>query len=86
MPTISQFYGITIRMYFNDHPPPHFHAIYGDAQATIDINTGMIIEGDLPARALALVREWALLRRQVLNDNWSRCRAQQPIAQIDPLP
>ncbi len=37
MPTISMFYGMLIQMYWDDHAPPHFHAIYGDHQATIDI-------------------------------------------------
>lgn len=48
MPTISEFYGILIRMFFNDHPPPHFHARYGEFEAKIDINTLQIIEGELP--------------------------------------
>jgi hypothetical protein len=51
MPTISQFYGILIRMFFNDHPPPHFHAICGDYQATIDIHGLRVLDGNLPRRA-----------------------------------
>jgi hypothetical protein len=58
MPTISRFYGILIRMFFNDHGPPHFHARYGEFEATIDIGTLAIIEGQLPRRALNLVQEW----------------------------
>ncbi len=49
MPAISVFYGILIRMFFNDHPPPHFHARYGEFEATIDIATLDIMEGQLPA-------------------------------------
>jgi len=51
MPTISNFYGILIRMFFNDHPPPHFHARYGEFEATIEIETLAPLEGHLP-RAL----------------------------------
>lgn len=56
MPAISTFYGILIRMFFHDHPPPHFHARYGEFEATIDIATLDILEGSLPNRALNLVR------------------------------
>ena len=52
---ISAFYGILIRMFFNDHPPPHFHARYGEFEATIEIATLTILEGTLPSRALKLV-------------------------------
>jgi hypothetical protein len=54
MPTISAFYGILIRMFFNDHAPPHFHARYGEFEATIDIDTLEVLEGKLPPRALSL--------------------------------
>jgi uncharacterized protein DUF4160 len=63
MPTISAFYGILIRMFFNDHAPPHFHARYGEFEATIDIGSLEVIEGELPSRALPLVREWAMIER-----------------------
>ena len=59
MPQISQFYGIVIAMFFNDHVPPHFHAYYGGDEATINIETGEIIDGKLPRRALRMVRTWA---------------------------
>jgi len=58
MPAIGRLYGILIRMFFNDHAPPHFHARYGEFEATIDIGTLAIIEGQLPRRALNLVQEW----------------------------
>ena len=61
MPTISTFYGILIRMFFNDHPPPHFHARYGEFEATIDIGTLAIMEGQLPGRALNLVHELGMI-------------------------
>jgi hypothetical protein len=74
MPTVSWFYGIAIRMFYNDHPPPHFHAFYGDEAAVISIETGEVVEGALPPAARRLVREWALLHRQELRENWRRVR------------
>ncbi|WP_022721700.1 DUF4160 domain-containing protein [Rhodopseudomonas sp. B29] len=86
MPTIAWFYGIAIRMYVRDHPPPHFHAIYRESEAFVSIESGEVIEGRLPAAAARLVKEWALARRQQLRDNWSLARAgEQPerIAGLD---
>jgi len=57
MPELSRFYGIIIKMYFGDHFPPHFHALYGDMEAIINIDTLAIIEGNLSPRALGLVTE-----------------------------
>ena len=71
VPTICAFYGILIRMYFADHAPPHFHAIYGNAEALIDLRTLEIIEGELPRRALAFVLEWASQHRGELQENWN---------------
>lgn len=58
MPTISQFYGIIIRMFFEEHAPPHFHAQYGEHKAAINILTLELEDGKLPRRALNLVLEW----------------------------
>jgi len=66
MPTISTFYGILIQMFFKDHAPPHFHAVYAKHEALIDIRSLDIIEGEIPRRALALVLEWAQLHRAEL--------------------
>lgn len=85
MPTISTFYGIIIRMFFNDHPPPHFHALYGEFQVTIDIDGLRILEGELPRRALELVREWARLHKAELLADWERCRDKQHPHKIEPL-
>ena len=73
-------------MFFNDHPPPHFHARYGEFEATIDIATLGVIEGRLPARALDLAREWAMMHKEELLENWRLCRDKAPPAHIDPLP
>ncbi|GAB4353069.1 MAG: hypothetical protein Fur0042_21760 [Cyanophyceae cyanobacterium] len=61
MPEISRFYGISIKIFFGDHLPPHLHAIYGEYNALFGIETLSIIEGDLPNRAEKLVLEWTAL-------------------------
>lgn len=86
MPRISLFFGILISMYWREHGPPHFHARYGDYEATVDIRTLEVIEGALPNRALALVLEWASLHRGELMENWIRCErldTPEPIAPLE---
>lgn len=85
MPTISAFYGILIKMFFNDHAPPHFHAEYAEFKATVDIKTLQVLEGQLPPRALNLVLDWAELHRGELLDDWNLCRAKEPPKPIAPL-
>lgn len=85
MPTISVFFGILIRMYFNDHAPPHFHALYGEHEAVLSIDTLVVLDGFLPARALGLVREWAQLHQDELSADWELCRSKNPPASIAPL-
>jgi hypothetical protein len=85
MPTICSFYGILIRMFFNDHAPPHFHARYGEFEATIDIDTLCVIEGELPRRALALVGEWGMIHKAELTENWRLCREKAQPGKIEPL-
>lgn len=75
MPTIAWFYGIAIRMYVREHPPAHFHAIYGEHEANVSIDSGEVIEGALPNAAARLVKEWALLHQVELRNNWRRARA-----------
>ena len=69
MPTISWFYGIAIRMYFVDHPPPHFQAVYGEHEANVSIATGEVIAGDLPGTAARLVKQWTLAHQAELQAN-----------------
>ncbi len=71
MPEISRFYGITIKIFFGDHPPAHFHAIYGEYNALISIEAITVIEGDLPNRAEKLVLEWAELHQAELLKMWN---------------
>lgn len=75
MPTISWFYGIAIRMYVRDHPPPHFQAVYAEHEANVSIDTGEVIEGSLPKAAARLVKEWTLARQPQLRENWRLARA-----------
>ncbi len=71
MPEIARFYGIVIKVFFGDHPPPHFHAIYGEYNALVNIESLEIIEGDLPSRAQKLVQEWATLYQPDLLQMWN---------------
>jgi hypothetical protein len=85
MPEISRFFGIIIRMYANDHYPQHFHAVYGEFEALINIETLAIYRGELPRRALALVLEWAALHRDELRQDWDLARKGQSLQPIAPL-
>ncbi len=85
MPRITEFYGIAIYMYYRDHAPPHFHAIYGEFEAEIEIATAEILVGDLPRRATSLVTDWAELHRDELQENWDLARRAQPMNPIPPL-
>ena len=85
MPTISFFYGIAIRMYFRDHAPPHFHAVYGEHEAFVAIETGEIVFGYLPKTAARLVSEWALARRAQLRNNWTRAQQSLPLERLPGL-
>ena len=86
MPTISRFYGILIQMYFADHAPAHFHALYAEFEALIAIQTFEVIGGELPGRAMALVLEWAQQHRTELLQDWELCVQNQMPAKIRPLP
>ena len=85
MPEVSRFFGIVIRMYFDDHDPPHFHAMYAGKEAQVGIDPIVILEGKLPNRAASMVVEWAALHQRALMQNWWRLRNDQPIEKIQPL-
>ncbi|MBU4486638.1 MAG: DUF4160 domain-containing protein [Candidatus Delongbacteria bacterium] len=70
MPVIARFYGILIKMYFNEHGIPHFHAIYNEFNGVFEINHLEMMEGDLPLKARSLVKEWALLYKNELQQMW----------------
>ena len=81
MPEITRFYGIIIKMFFNAHNPPHFHAVYGEYNGTFDLNTLEMTEGDLPAKAKDLIKEWAA---QYKNELLKMCNTQN-ITKLPPL-
>ncbi len=83
MPVLSRFYGIIIRMYptQSEHNPPHVHAIYGDDVAAINIRTGKIMDGSLPAKALSMVNEWIQENKDDLIKMWET----QEYIKLDPL-
>jgi hypothetical protein len=85
MPTISAFYGILIQIFWRDHGPPHFHALYGEHEALIDIRTLEVMQGSLPRRALTLVMEWASEHQAELSEDWDLCRRMQTPKKIEPL-
>ena len=85
MPEVSRFYGIVIQIYYGDHPPPHFHALYAGAVAKIAIDTLQIIDGSLPKRALGLVLDWAAVHQAELRDAFDRAAALQAPGKIAPL-
>ena len=85
MPEISRFFGMVIKMYFDEHPPPHFHAEYGEHKAVIDIQSVSLIAGDMPPRALGLVVEWASQYQEQLLDLWNRAADRQALYRIPPL-
>lgn len=84
MPTISQFYGIIISMFFNEHNPPHFHVQYGEYGATINIKNGSV-KGELPRRALVLVYDWLDLHKEELLENWELLQSGGDYKKIQPL-
>jgi hypothetical protein len=73
-------------MYFGDHRPAHFHALYAEFEALIDVQTLEVIRGELPYRALALVLEWAQAHRDELLEDWDLCTRNQTPKKIRPLP
>jgi hypothetical protein len=85
LPTISIFFGIVIRMYYREHAPPHFHAVYGDQYAAIDIGTLAVLEGRMTRRALNLVLDWAEIHRAELLENWRLAEERQALKEIRPL-
>jgi hypothetical protein len=82
MPTISTFFGVAIRMFFSDHPPPHFHVAYQRYRAVLAIESGAIICGALPPAVHRLVREWAGRHRTELLDNWRCAREKRALQRI----
>ncbi len=85
VPEVSRFFGIVIGLFYSEHGRPHFHAVYGENDASIDIETGDLIAGELPKRALELVAEWHAAHRDELKENWHLARQRRPLRKIAPL-
>lgn len=77
MPIIARFYGILIKMYFKEHGVPHFHAIYGECNGVFNVQTLEMIEGDMPARAVKMVKVWAKKYNRDLMDMWKTQKYRQ---------
>ena len=86
MPEISRFYGIVIKMFFDDHAPPHFHAQYGSDEVIININALAVIAGKIPPRGMGLVMEWAMIHQAELQADWEKAKKLQQPDKISPLP
>jgi hypothetical protein len=84
MPEISRFLGIVIGIFYSEHGVAHFHAVYGEHEISVEVESGKI-HGQFPARALRLVLEWASLHREELMENWQLARQGRPLRNITPL-
>jgi Domain of unknown function (DUF4160) len=85
VPTISQFFGILIRMYYEDHEPAHFHAEHQGQHGKFDFDGGLIVGNIRSRTALRLIKEWALLHQAELNANWEHMKAGEALEHIAPL-
>ncbi len=85
MPTVSSFYGIFIKMLFDDHNPPHFHAEYGEYELMVTISPIKIIKGDAPKRVKSMILEWTALHQEELLQDWELCASLQTPFSIEPL-
>lgn len=85
MPELSRFFGIVIRMFYDDHLPAHFHVEYNEYKAKVDIYDLKVIDGKLPSRALGLVVEWASLHQKELEEQWDRAVRKEKLIKIAPL-
>ena len=85
MPEISRFLGIVIAIYYKEHPPPHFHAKYGNETGVFSIADLRLIQGHLPKRVISLVLEWAFEHRDELMEDWELAVAKKPLRKIPPL-
>jgi hypothetical protein len=85
MPEISRFYGIAIRMFYQDHAPPHFHAVYGDQELVVGITPVIILEGTASNRVKSMVIEGAAIHQNEFAENWQRCQTGQAPDKIAPL-
>lgn len=84
MPEICRFWGIIIAMFADDHNPPHFHIRYGDYQAIVTIEKG-VVKGEIPSSVLKQVFRWMELHKEELMMNWVRLQNGEEVQKINPL-
>ena len=84
MPEIPRFLGTVIGMFYSEHGIAHFHAVYGEREISVEVES-QIVHGSFPPRALRHVLEWAALHKQELLDNWELARQGKPLNRIAPL-
>jgi len=85
VPKIAEFFGISIYVYYRDHGPAHFHALYGGDEVLVSIEDLSVLEGRLSPRAMGLVTEWASLHQDELRVVWKQAGAHEPLNKIEPL-
>ena len=81
MPRISEFFGIVIWMYFNEHEPPHFHAKYSGNEYVVAISPISFLHGRPSPRIRSMLLEWTGIHQTELLANWDRMREE-----LDPIP
>ncbi len=85
MPYISMFFGIIIRMFYNEHNPPHFHAEYQGTEGEFDFD-GVMLKGNMKSKiARNLIRKWAKIHKKELRGNWTNISNKKPLNKIEPL-
>ncbi len=84
VPELCRFLGIVIGMFYRENGPAHFHAVYGEFDITVEIESG-IVSGKFPKRALTHVLEWHGLHQEELMDNWRLMEERKPLRKIQPL-
>ena len=85
MPEISRFYGIRILIYFDDHPPSHFHAEYGEYEAIFSIEDGQMLDGELPKTAKKLIKKWYKLQKERILKVWEQIQNDEVFEKVPPL-
>ncbi len=85
MPIISMFRGIKVYIYWNDHMPPHFHALYGESEVLVSIEELEVLEGEMPSKQLKMLLGWAAFHQEELRENWELAKLKQELFAIEPL-
>ena len=84
MPEISRFYGIIIRIFYDDHSPPHFHAFYGKKEGLYSIEKAEKLAGEIPAKQDKIIKKWARQYRKELLDSWNMAKDKTPPKKVPP--